>query len=249
MSPIINSRAEEFRKLAAEADRIAEEMESSGRFADPAKVSPGASLRASERLERMGQLIIDAWEAGFLRDIPGLSERVEYHRSAGPATESIGRPGLDRLAGRPLKLARRGMNLVREVVEEVLPAAFPRRFPKTQLTMENALRKHAAPDGGARAPRTELFGRTVLEVFVEEERRTARAFRFMAEKVSEPPAPPADPFGDLRKFASAELKGIERAVIEALCGAAGKYHSRTWPSRTAWIGAIRLKASRAHSGG
>lgn len=35
-------------------------------------------------------------------------------------------------------------------------------------------------------------------------------------------APRADAYTDLRKFANSELKGQERAVIEALCGAAGQ---------------------------
>jgi hypothetical protein len=33
---------------------------------------------------------------------------------------------------------------------------------------------------------------------------------------------PADPFGDLRRFARTKLKGQERAVIEALCDAGGE---------------------------
>lgn len=36
------------------------------------------------------------------------------------------------------------------------------------------------------------------------------------------PESPADPFAELRQFARTELKGQERAVIEALCDAAGE---------------------------
>jgi hypothetical protein len=38
----------------------------------------------------------------------------------------------------------------------------------------------------------------------------------------EKPKPPDDPYADLRDFACSELKGQERAVIEALCDAGGE---------------------------
>ncbi|HMP00939.1 MAG TPA: hypothetical protein PKC45_00430 [Gemmatales bacterium] len=51
--------------------------------------------------------------------------------------------------------------------------------------------------------------------------RAAEAASPAAEQ-GEGGTPPADPFADLRQYARAELKGQERAVIEALCDAGGE---------------------------
>jgi hypothetical protein len=160
-----NSLAAEFLRVADERERIAETMEASGRFG-VTNPSPGSSLQETERLERAGLLIIEAWEHGYLRNIPGLKDRIEYHRE----THLQGnKPLPGGIAG---TLARCGTNLLQEVIEEVMPAAYPRRFPKTKLTPAFVIRS-----------RSERFGSDMHKAFVEWERRTAAVFRFLGEKI------------------------------------------------------------------
>jgi hypothetical protein len=183
--------------LAGILRAAAAEFRSAGK-PDPASSDGGraAFLDDLNRTRRVGQALIDARERGLIpASHPELVEVIDHHRAGG--VESCRR--------------RRGpVNLWHDV-------------------RGGHLARMHGPIGerlGGLLPR--LVGGAVLHLSDAE--RSAAACEYLANLLDPPPPagrkkrekPAAGPYPGLRRFAGNKLKGQERAVIEALCGAGGK---------------------------